>query len=85
LEYGRLGHAIEPPASGRFFSAPEHDADRKGPLFRTIGRTTRQLTRTTLPQSNAHAMIRRRVAGAGIKTGRQSHFPGDRHHAVSEE
>jgi hypothetical protein len=43
-------------------------ADPKGPLFRTIGRTTGQLTRTPLPQANAHAMIRRRPAGAGIKT-----------------
>jgi site-specific recombinase XerD len=42
--------------------------DPKGPLFRTIGRTTRQLTRTTLPQPNAYAMIRRRAAAAGIKT-----------------
>jgi integrase len=40
----------------------------KGPLFRTIGRTTGQLTKTPLPQANAHAMIRRRAAGAGIKT-----------------
>src|SRR5579872_6333264 len=43
-------------------------ADPKGPLFRTIGRTTGQLTRTPLPQQNAHAMIRRRAGGAGIKT-----------------
>jgi len=43
-------------------------ADPKGPLFRTIGRTTGQLTRTPLPQANAHAMIRRRAAAAGIKT-----------------
>jgi integrase/recombinase XerC len=42
--------------------------DLKGPLFRTIGRTTRQLTRTPLPQANAYAMIRRRAAVAGIKT-----------------
>ena len=42
--------------------------DPKGPLFRTIGRTTRQLTRTPLPQANAHAMIRRRARAAGIKT-----------------
>ena len=34
--------------------------DPKGPLFRTIGRGTRQLTRTVLPQANAYAMIRRR-------------------------
>jgi hypothetical protein len=43
-------------------------ADPKGALFRTIGRTTGQLTKTPLPQGNAHAMIRRRAAGAGIKT-----------------
>jgi site-specific recombinase XerD len=42
--------------------------DPKGPLFRTIGRGTGQLTRTVLPQANAYAMIRRRVAGAGIAT-----------------
>jgi hypothetical protein len=40
----------------------------KGPLFRTIGRGTTQLTRTVLPQANAHAMIRRRAAAAGIAT-----------------
>src|SRR5260370_13696029 len=40
----------------------------KGRLSRTIGRTTGQLTKTPLPQANAHAMIRRRAAGAGIKT-----------------
>jgi site-specific recombinase XerD len=43
-------------------------ADPKGPLFRTIGRGTGQLTRTSLPQANAHAMIRRRAESAGIKT-----------------
>jgi integrase len=45
-------------------------ADPKKPLFRTIGRTTGQLTTTPCPlsQANAHAMIRRRAAGAGIKT-----------------
>src|SRR3954452_3517740 len=42
--------------------------DPKGPLFRTIGRGTRQLTRTPLPQANAHAMIRRRATAAGIET-----------------
>jgi len=35
---------------------------------RTIGRGTGQLTRTPLPQGNAHAMIRRRAASAGIET-----------------
>ena len=42
--------------------------DLKGPLFRTIGRNTRLLTRTPLPQANAYAMIRRRAAAADIKT-----------------
>jgi integrase/recombinase XerC len=42
--------------------------DPKGPLFRTVGRNTRLLTRTPLPQANAYAMIRRRAAAAGIKT-----------------
>ena len=37
-------------------------------FFRTIGRNTRLLTRTPLPQANAYAMIRRRAAAAGIKT-----------------
>jgi hypothetical protein len=32
--------------------------DPEGPLFRTIGRGTRQLTRTVLPQANAYAMNR---------------------------
>jgi site-specific recombinase XerD len=42
--------------------------DPKGPLFRTIGRGTSQLTRTALPQANAYAMIGRRASAAGIKT-----------------
>ena len=42
--------------------------DGKGPLFRTIRRGTRQLTRTPLPQANAYAMIARRTAAAGIAT-----------------
>jgi site-specific recombinase XerD len=42
--------------------------DPKGPLFRTIGRGTGQLTHTVLPQANAYAMIRRRAAAAGIET-----------------
>ena len=40
----------------------------KGPLFPTIGRTTGVLTKTSLPQANAHAMIRRRTLPVGIKT-----------------
>ena len=44
------------------------DGDPKGPLFRTIGRGTRRLTRTALPQANAWAMIERRRRAAGIET-----------------
>jgi site-specific recombinase XerD len=43
-------------------------ADPKGPLFRTLGRKTKQLTRTPLPRANAYAMIQRRTANAGIAT-----------------
>ena len=42
--------------------------DPEGPLFRTIGRGTSKLTRTSLPQPNAYEMIRRRALAAGIKT-----------------
>jgi integrase len=47
--------------------------DPKGPLFRTIGRGTCQLTRTSLPQANAYAMIRRRALAAEIQTKIGSH------------
>jgi site-specific recombinase XerD len=43
-------------------------ADPKGPLFPTISRKTGALTSTPLPQANAHAMIRRRAAAAGVET-----------------
>ena len=42
--------------------------DPKGPLFRTIGSGTGRLTKTPLPQQNAHAMIRRRAHVASIAT-----------------
>jgi site-specific recombinase XerD len=42
--------------------------DPKGPLFRTIGRGTGQLTQTPLPQANAWAMVQRRALAAGIAT-----------------
>lgn len=38
------------------------------PLFPTVGRGSTRLTRTPLPQANAHAMIRKRARGAGIQT-----------------
>jgi integrase/recombinase XerC len=43
-------------------------SDPKGPLFRTIGRGTRKLKATPLPQANAYAMVRRRADGADIAT-----------------
>jgi site-specific recombinase XerD len=43
-------------------------ADPKRPLFPTISRVTDALTSTPLPQANAHAMIRRRAAAAGVMT-----------------
>jgi hypothetical protein len=61
-------------------------ADPKGPLFRTIGRGTGQLTRTVLPHANAYAMIRRRAAAAGIATKLgQPQFSGNGDHGVSQE
>ena len=42
--------------------------DPKGPLFRTIGRGTGLLTRTSLPQANTYAMVRRCAVAAGIGT-----------------
>ena len=47
--------------------------DPKGPLFRTIGRGTRKLTINSLVQANAHAMIQRRMATAGIATKAGNH------------
>jgi integrase/recombinase XerC len=47
--------------------------DAKGPLFRTIGRGTGQLTTAPLAQANAYAMIQRRMAAAGIATKAGNH------------
>jgi integrase/recombinase XerC len=48
-------------------------SDRKGPLFRTIGRGTGQLSTAALPQPNAYQMVRRRAAAAGIATAVSNH------------
>ena len=40
--------------------------DPKGPLFRTINRTSRALTHTPMTQPDAYMMIRRRATAAGI-------------------
>jgi site-specific recombinase XerD len=42
--------------------------DPKGPLFRTVGRRTKQLTRTPLSQPDAYRMIERRTEASGIET-----------------
>lgn len=47
--------------------------DPKGMLFRTIGRGTGLLTTSPLTQANAHAMIQRRMAAAGIATKAGNH------------
>ena len=47
--------------------------DPNGPLFRTIGRGTGKLTVTSLVQANAHAMVRRHMAAAGIATKAGNH------------
>ena len=57
----------------------------KGPLFRTIGRGTGQLTRTVLPQANAYAMIRQRGGGRHRNQARQPQFPGNGDHGLSQE
>ncbi len=51
-----------------YIAAAGIEDDPKGPLFRTIGRGTSELTRTPLPQANAYAMIRRRAAAADLDT-----------------
>jgi site-specific recombinase XerD len=43
-------------------------SDPKGPLFRTIDRSTKQLSRRPLPQANAYAMVQRRAVTAEIGT-----------------
>jgi site-specific recombinase XerD len=43
-------------------------SDGDGPLFRTVGRGTKMLTRTPLHSANAYAMVQRRAEAAGIKT-----------------
>ena len=48
-------------------------SDLKGPLFRTIGRGTGQLTTTPLPQANAYQMVARRAVAAGIDTKAGNH------------
>jgi site-specific recombinase XerD len=60
-------HNLEQALSA-YLEGNEVENTPKDPLFRTIGRGTGQLTRTSLPQANAYAMIQRRAEAAGIKT-----------------
>lgn len=53
--------------------AGDRPADRRAPLFRTIGRGTGQLSQTPLPQASAYQMVRRRAAAAGIDTAIGNH------------
>ena len=58
----------------------------KGPLFRTIGRGTGELTRTSLPQAERarHDPPPRR-GGRHQDSDRQSQLPRHRHHGVSQK
>lgn len=47
--------------------------DRKGPLFRTIGRGTKRLSKTSLPQASAFQMVRRRARAVEIETAIGNH------------
>lgn len=47
--------------------------DGDGPLFRTVGRGTKTLTRTPLPAANAYAMVQRRALAAAISTRISNH------------
>ena len=47
--------------------------DRRGPLFRTIGRGTKLLSEAPLPQASAFQMVRRRARAAGIETAIGNH------------
>ncbi len=47
--------------------------DRKGPLFRTIGRGTKRLSVSPLPQASAFQMVRRRASAAAIETAIGNH------------
>lgn len=60
-------HALE-EALHAYIEGAGLAGDPKGPLFRSVGRGTGRLRRAPLAQSNAHAMVRRRAAAAGIAT-----------------
>jgi integrase/recombinase XerC len=47
--------------------------DPKGPLFRTIARKDKKVSKTPLAQANAYEMIARRVKAAGLLTKAGNH------------
>ncbi len=56
------------PTSMPISTAAAWQTTRRLRSFRTVGRGTKQLTFTPLPQANAYAMIQRRTKAAGIET-----------------
>jgi hypothetical protein len=67
------GHPVLGGASLRGDPTTGIADDPKGPLFRTIGRRSKKLTRTTLSQPDAYRMIERRTEAAGIETKMGNH------------
>ena len=60
--------------------------DPKGPLFRTIDKRTKQISRTPVVQASAYAMVARREVAAGIATKIGNHgFRATGHHRLPEE
>ena len=59
--------------------------DPKGPLFRTIGRGTGQLTRTVLPQASLCNGPPACHDGRDRNQARQSQLPGDRDNRLSRQ
>ncbi len=67
------GSANPPPDVGR---------EGKGPLFRTIARGTKRLSRTPLPQANGAPACR---SGQDRDSDRQPFVPRNRDHCLSEK
>ena len=60
-------HNLEEYMAG-YLEAAGHAHEKDTPLFRTAKGKTQQLTRRRMAQPEVYLMIRRRAAGAGIKT-----------------
>ena len=77
-------HNLEEYLTG-YLDGTDLRSDPKGPLFRTIGRSTGKLTRTVLPQANAYAIRPSCGRGRHRHQARQPQFPGDGDHGLSQE